>query len=111
MAIHNDLVKEITCRALNPKPFDITQRDERRALYRILLHSADLSNTVRPFHINQRICSLIADEFRTQARKEKEHGIAVTPHMVLPDEIAIAKGEIGNIYHSTNRKNTNTNYY
>jgi hypothetical protein len=98
MACHNDLVKDITIRALNPKPFDITQEDERRSLYRILLHNADLSNTVRPFHINRRICSLIAEEFRTQAKKEKENGLTVTPHMLLPDEISVAKGEIGNIF-------------
>ena len=96
MACHSDLVKDITSRTLNdPQSFDVSQENERRCLYRILLHSADLSNTVRPFYISQKICSYIAEEFRNQAQKEAERGLTVTSFMVLPDELSIAKAEIG----------------
>lgn len=94
MACHNDLVKDISARALESKPFDLTSDDERRSLYKFLLHSADLSNSVRPFHINRRICSFISDEFRNQAKKEEDCGIPITPFMILPDELSIAKAEI-----------------
>ena len=95
MACHNDLVKDITARALNTRPFDTSLQDERKALYRILLHNSDLSNTVRPFHISQQICSYIATEFRNQAKKEEENGLPVTPFMILPDSLSVAKAEIG----------------
>ena len=94
MACHNDLVKDITARALSTQ-FDMTLEDERKSLYRILLHNADLSNTVRPYHISHHICSLIATEFRNQAKKEQDNGIPVTSFMILPDDISIAKAEIG----------------
>ena len=95
MACHNDLVKDITSRTLKTQMFDVSEESERKALYRILLHSADLSNTVRPFHISQRICSYIVEEFRSQAKKEAELGLTVTPFMILPDELSVAKAEIG----------------
>jgi hypothetical protein len=96
MACHNDLIKDITSRTLNTlQPFDVSQESERRTLYRILLHNADLSNTVRPFHISKRICSYIVEEFRNQSNKEAELGLTVTPFMILPDELSVAKAEIG----------------
>jgi hypothetical protein len=48
---------------------------------------------VRPFRINQRICSYICDEFRNQAKKEEECGLPVTSFMILPDDLSIAKAE------------------
>ena len=96
MACHNDLVKDITSRTLKtPQPFDVSQESERKCLYRILLHSADLSNTVRPFNISQRICSYIVEEFRNQAKKEEEMGLTVTSFMILPTDLSVAKAEIG----------------
>ena len=61
----------------------------------MILHNADLGNTVRPFYISKKVCSYIAEEFRLQSKKEEDLGLPITPFMVLPDELAVARCELG----------------
>ncbi|KAI8085994.1 uncharacterized protein BX664DRAFT_265002 [Halteromyces radiatus] len=47
----------------------------------ILLHAADISNTVRPWNISKQWSDLIVQEFFRQGDMEKQHGLAVSPGM------------------------------
>lgn len=65
--------EEDLCYALN--------RDQRQSLCRILLHAADISNTVRPWTISKQWSDLIVQEFFRQGDAEKEAGLDVSPGM------------------------------
>lgn len=56
-------------------------RDQRQSLCRILLHAADISNTVRPWAISKQWSDLIVQEFFRQGDAEKEAGLDVSPGM------------------------------
>ncbi|KAI8333529.1 hypothetical protein BC941DRAFT_357518 [Chlamydoabsidia padenii] len=47
----------------------------------ILLHAADISNTVRPWDISKQWSDLIVQEFFRQGDIEKQHGMTVSPGM------------------------------
>ena len=95
MNLHNDMVKEIKNIVIDCRVNDFSDTDRRFSFYRYILHGADISNSVRSHQISYKISLLIVEEFRTQAKLEAECGVTVTPHMILPDEISIAKSEIG----------------
>jgi high affinity cGMP-specific 3',5'-cyclic phosphodiesterase 9 len=63
-------------------------------LSRLMLHAADISNTVRPFAISAHYTDKLASEFGMQVQREKELGLPVAPFMVIPDEQVKARGEI-----------------
>ena len=63
-------------------------------LSRLMLHAADISNTVRPFAISAHYTDKLVSEFGMQVQREKELGLPVAPFMVIPDEQAKARGEI-----------------
>ncbi|CAO3594741.1 unnamed protein product [Absidia cylindrospora] len=54
---------------------------QRLQLSAILLHAADISNTVRPWNISKQWSDLIVQEFFHQGDIEKERGMAVSPGM------------------------------
>ena len=98
MALHNDMCREMSTYGLNSQTFDVDRfkvEADRFNIYRYFLHGADISNSVRPHHISYQISLFIAEEFRNQAKQEMAIGLDVTPFMILPDDMAIAKGEIG----------------
>ena len=96
MALHNKMIKELNYHAQqNPHHFDMDNEKDRLSFYRFILHGADISNSVRPHSISYHISQLVAAEFRNQSEQEKKLGLEVTPFMVLPDDLAIAKSEIG----------------
>eukprot|EP00004_Rigifila_ramosa_P003116 TRINITY_DN1326_c0_g1_i5.p1 TRINITY_DN1326_c0_g1~~TRINITY_DN1326_c0_g1_i5.p1 ORF type:complete len:1469 (-),score=315.52 TRINITY_DN1326_c0_g1_i5:74-4432(-) len=71
-------------------------KEDRHMLVSLLLHSADLSNPVRPPAISRVWVYRLKDEFAQQVQKEKESGLPVTSFMdVGNDELLIAKNEIG----------------
>lgn len=55
--------------------------EQRRSLCRILLHAADISNTVRPWPISKQWSDLIVQEFFRQGDAEKAAGLEVSPGM------------------------------
>ncbi|SAL97330.1 hypothetical protein [Absidia glauca] len=63
----------------NDKP----QLDDQQCqqLSSILLHAADISNTVRPWSISKQWSDLIVQEFFRQGDIEKQHGLPVSPGM------------------------------
>ncbi|KAI8140868.1 hypothetical protein BJV82DRAFT_621434 [Fennellomyces sp. T-0311] len=57
------------------------EEEHRRSLSRILLHAADISNTVRPWPISKQWSDLIVQEFFQQGDVEKAAGLEVSPGM------------------------------
>lgn len=55
--------------------------EQRLSLCRILLHAADISNTVRPWPISKQWSDLIVQEFFRQGDAEKVAGLPVSPGM------------------------------
>ncbi|KAI9024445.1 hypothetical protein CLU79DRAFT_834418 [Phycomyces nitens] len=56
-------------------------RDDRQGLCRVLLHAADISNTVRPWPIAKQWSDLIVQEFFRQGDAERRAGLPVSPGM------------------------------
>ncbi|CAG8641896.1 20351_t:CDS:2, partial [Dentiscutata erythropus] len=65
------------------RPSVITTLDseQRELLLKILLHAADLSNTVRPWDISKRWSDLVVEEFFHQGDLEKQNNLPVSPNM------------------------------
>ena len=82
-----------TCAAEETLKFNLEQY-ELLKLSRLMLHAADISNSVRPFGISKAFVDKLASEFGRQVQREKELGLSVAPFMVIPDEKAKARGEI-----------------
>lgn len=89
MAKHKEIVEELESR----KGYDVTDPASRSALYRVLLHGADISNTMRPSEINRVLAISLSVEFGSIVKMEKELGMEPTPFMVLPDQKALARAE------------------
>jgi len=63
-------------------------------LSRLMLHAADISNSVRPFAISETFVDKLTKEFTRQVEHEKTLGLPVTAFMVIPNQTAKAKGEL-----------------
>ncbi|KAI7859904.1 hypothetical protein BDC45DRAFT_563936 [Circinella umbellata] len=59
----------------------LLQKNHRQNLSRVLLHAADISNTVRPWPISKQWSDLIVQEFFRQGDAEKSAGLDVSPGM------------------------------
>ncbi|KAG0164915.1 hypothetical protein DFQ30_009227 [Apophysomyces sp. BC1015] len=59
----------------------LLEPQHRHSLCRILLHAADISNTVRPWPISKQWSDLIVQEFFRQGNAEKSAGLPVSPGM------------------------------
>ncbi|KAF7722786.1 High affinity cAMP-specific and IBMX-insensitive 3',5'-cyclic phosphodiesterase 9A [Apophysomyces ossiformis] len=59
----------------------LLDQQDRHSLCRILLHAADISNTVRPWPISKQWSDLIVQEFFRQGDAEKSAGLPVSPGM------------------------------
>ncbi|CAG8520305.1 7036_t:CDS:2 [Paraglomus occultum] len=55
--------------------------NQRELLCKVLLHAADLSNTVRPWDISKRWSDLVVEEFFHQGDLEKNNNLPVSPNM------------------------------
>ena len=72
---------------------DVVFHAEQYELLRLsclMLHAADISNTVRPFAISAHYTDKLASEFGVQVARERELGLPVAPFMVIPDDKAKA---------------------
>lgn len=63
-------------------------------LSRLMLHAADISNSVRPFSVSATFVDKLVREFTRQVEHEREQGLPVADFMVIPDETKKAKGEL-----------------
>ena len=107
MSRHNDLVKALEVRAAQRlrKPFQAQRRggeafnfsvaDERKSYLEVILHAADISNSVRPFAQSEVLATLLAVEFNAQTAKEKAMGLPIAAFMVQPTITEVCKGEVG----------------
>lgn len=66
---------------MDARPFSIENKDDRQLVVDILLHSADISNTCKPFVISKRWSDLLLEEFLSQGDLEKEFCMPISPFM------------------------------
>ena len=99
MKLHGDMVNDLSSRCTNTYPFDLSNDEDRLFLAKHLIHASDISNSVRPIHINSIISTYIAEEFNQQTVQEKDLGVAVTSWMMLPDDVSKAKAEHNFLVH------------
>ena len=93
MAVHFELIDETKKRAINGWNFEEVK--DQALLGKILLHAADLSNPVRPFHMTREWAGRISIEFNDQVEREQALGMPVLGFMMTPDEKAFCKNETG----------------
>jgi GAF domain-containing protein len=93
MAVHFDLIEETKKRAAEGWKFE--EAKDQALLGKILLHAADLSNPVRPYHMTREWASRISIEFNDQVAREQALGMPVLGFMMSPDEKVFCKNEIG----------------
>lgn len=93
MAVHFDLIDETKRKAIDGWNFS----DAKDQLFfgKILLHAADLSNPVRPFHMTKEWARRISLEFNDQVEREQALEMPVLGFMMTPDEKAFCKNETG----------------
>eukprot|EP00598_Pedospumella_elongata_P002990 CAMPEP_0184985152 /NCGR_PEP_ID=MMETSP1098-20130426/13956_1 /TAXON_ID=89044 /ORGANISM="Spumella elongata, Strain CCAP 955/1" /LENGTH=1248 /DNA_ID=CAMNT_0027509227 /DNA_START=172 /DNA_END=3918 /DNA_ORIENTATION=+ len=94
MAVHFELIDETKRKALDGG-IDFDDPKEQTFLGKILLHAADLSNPVRPFHMTREWARRISLEFNDQVHREQVLGMPVLGFMMTPDEKAFCKNETG----------------
>lgn len=58
---------------------------DRQLLLNVILHSADISNMVRPPMISRKWSDLVFEEFLSQGDLEKKHGLPISPFMNRDD--------------------------
>eukprot|EP00891_Asterochloris_glomerata_P009655 jgi/Astpho2/9655/gw1.00146.70.1_t len=66
--------------------FSIEKEEDRLLLIKAIIHAADISNPVRPFHVNCVLSSGVHREFRAQVAEELRLGLTPMPHMNAKDE-------------------------
>jgi hypothetical protein len=64
-------------------------------LCQILVHAADLSNPVRPFHMTKKWAERVSEEFNEQVKLETELGLPILPHMITKNDLDLCKNETG----------------
>jgi hypothetical protein len=93
MSVHFDLIDSIKKKIQDG--WDLTDARDIFFYCRIMLHAADLSNPVRPFHLSKLWASRISEEFNRQVELEKAQNLPVLGFMITPDEKTLCKNEIG----------------
>ena len=90
MAHHRSLTKELSEVVAEQRQVDTVM------LVQTLLHLADLSNPVQPYPLSRKWAQCVCAEFRSQAVKEKELGLPITPMFAnLETDADVARMEIG----------------
>ena len=94
MSVHFQLVDE-TKKIVVGGDYSFSEAQDQMFLCKLLVHSADLSNPVRPFHITQAWARRISAEFNLQVAMEQELNMPVLNFMMTPDDKALCKNETG----------------
>jgi GAF domain-containing protein len=92
MALHVGLVEQMAART--GQPWLIDTPTEKLFYGKIILHSADLSNPVRPFYLSKEWACRVSEEFNRQGEMEKSRGLPVSTFLLTPDTKTLAKNEI-----------------
>jgi hypothetical protein len=92
MALHVGLVEQMAART--GQPWIIDTPAEKLFYGKIILHSADLSNPVRPFYLSKEWACRVSEEFNRQGEMEKARGLPVSTFLLTPDTKTLAKNEI-----------------
>ena len=90
MMYHVTLVEEMAKRNID---WEIDTFPEQQFFGKILVHAADLSNPVRPFHLAKEWALKVSEEFNHQGRMEKTMGLPVSTFLLTPDTKSLAKNE------------------
>lgn len=100
LALYDPLLLESSATNFDPDPdavemlsFNVEQYELLR-LSRLMLHAADISNSVRPFSVSATFVDKLVREFTRQVEHEREQGLPVADFMVIPDVTKKAKGEL-----------------
>eukprot|EP01031_Cornospumella_fuschlensis_P029258 gene29258-35317_t len=91
MAVHFELIDETKRRAR--EGWNFSEAKDQALLGKILLHAADLSNPVRPFHMTRQWAERISVEFNDQVAREQALGMPFLGFMFTPDEKSLCKNE------------------
>ena len=94
MSVHFQLVEE-TKKILTAGVGAFNEVQNQLFLCKLLVHSGDLSNPVRPFHITQAWARKISAEFNAQVVLEQSLKMPVLNFMITSDDKALCKNEIG----------------
>jgi len=82
MIKHFDLVTMFTSHLSSGKPtFSKESKEDRQLLLEYFLHSADISNLIRPLQISRIWSDLLFEEYLQQGDEEKKNGLPVSPYM------------------------------
>jgi hypothetical protein len=83
MMLHTPKDHDSSLKGLDPERDTefVLNQEERQALCRLLLHGADISNTVRPWKVCKKWSDLVVEEFFRQGDAERLHGFPVSPGM------------------------------
>ncbi|CAG8566676.1 9529_t:CDS:2 [Dentiscutata heterogama] len=79
MSFHFDLLESLHNMIKSTSPCSSEESGEE--MDNVLLHAADLSNTVRPWDISKRWSDLVVEEFFHQGDLEKQNNLPVSPNM------------------------------
>mmetsp|Transcript_32529 Transcript_32529/g.62490 ORF Transcript_32529/g.62490 Transcript_32529/m.62490 type:complete len:1018 (+) Transcript_32529:392-3445(+) len=60
---------------------DFLKPDERVFILNLIMHSADISNPVKPFHVYEKWARAVLDEFFRQGDMERARGMPISPMM------------------------------
>lgn len=93
MSVHFDLIEETKRKGVDNWKF--AELKDQQLFGKIVLHAADLSNPVRPFHITKEWARRISIEFNDQYNREVELGMPTLAHMTSANEIVFCKNEKG----------------
>lgn len=91
MAVHFELIEETKRRAIDG--WNFAEVKDQTLLGKIVLHAADLSNPVRPYHMSRQWAERISLEFNDQVAREQALGMPVLGFMLTPDAKAQCKNE------------------
>nr|CAG8469152.1 4792_t:CDS:2 [Entrophospora candida] len=101
---------------------DNNNQEQREIFLKVLLHAADLSNTVRPWDISKHWSDCVVEEFFKQGDLEKQKNLPVSPNMdreqAQQPQISLGFGDfvvkpyfeafafLSNVINSSNNNNT-----
>jgi hypothetical protein len=91
MMKHNELIQDFTVFDITKNEFTI---DEQICLAKVLLHYADLSNTIKTIENSLNWSKKIVLEYNCQALKEELEGLPVLSFMKAQDDISMCINEI-----------------
>ena len=92
MDMHVTLVETMASKA--DEQWHIESPADKIFYGKYILHCADLSNPVRPFHLAKEWASRVSEEFNRQGEIEKARGLPVSTFLLTPDTARLAKNEI-----------------